>query len=290
MKMNEYEIKEVVKRALYVTAAAAGFVTPLRSRFRTELRVLMYHKVNDLRPNTISVRTGSFQWQQELLHETCRVVPPSELEADLKSPGGPRPHVLLTFDDGYRDNLTNAYPVLKRLGHRALLFIPTDFIGGTRLPHDQRVPASNPTLSWDELRSMTDVFEIGSHGRSHTPLTRLPLDAAQEEIRSSKKILEDQLQVEVSAFSYPRGTPRDFSPGLERMVAEAGYRYCFTTVPGGNGQDVDLLRLKRVNVEDFGAFYFHALLRGPADVVGLKDTNMGVAVKTALNRLLGTHG
>lgn len=286
--MNKFLVKERAKRGVYLAAASAGSVTPLRSRFKQELRILMYHKVNDARPNTISVGVNSFAHQQQLLSDTCNVIPPGALGAALAHPGGPKPQVVLTFDDGYRDNLVNAYPILKQLGHRAFLFIPTDYVGGKQLPHDRKLATSNLTLGWDDLRLMMDVFVVGSHGKSHTPLTRLSLEAAREEIRSSKEILEDRLQVEVTAFSYPRGTPQDFSSDLEQVVADAGYRYCFTTVPGGNRSDAGALRLKRVNVEDFGAFYFQALLRGSADVVGIKDTKTGARLKAALNHLLGT--
>lgn len=288
--MNRYGSKDALKRTLYLAASSIGSATPLRSRFRRQLRVLMYHKVNDVRPNTISVRVDAFAAQQHFLQQKCRVVSPQELDEALDHPGGSSPHILLTFDDGYRDNLLNAYPILKELGHRAFLFVPTDFVGGKYLPHDAKLPTSNPTLTWDEIRSMQDVFEIGAHGCSHTPLTRLSLPAARDEIATSKVILEDRLQIEVRAFSYPRGTPDDFSPEAEDMIREAGYRFCFTTVPGGNGEGANRLRLKRVNVEDFGSFYFRALLNGTADTVGVKDTPGGLKVKGALNRALGTRG
>ena len=287
--MGRYRAKHELKRGLYVTASIAGRALGRRSLGDDEVRVLMYHKVTDARPNTISVRVDAFRRQQEILRRDCRVVSPDELEAALGEPssGGPR-RVVITFDDGYRDNLLNAYPILKALGHRGFIFIPIDFVGGRHLPHDGGLSTQNPTLDWSELESISDVLEIGSHGCSHVPLTRMSFADARREIEMSKKILEDRLQRSVRAFSYPKGTPEDFSSDLEGVVAEAGYDFCFTTVPGGNRSPSNRFRLERVNVEDFGDFYFRALINGSADVVGFKDTPTGLHWKRRVNRVFRT--
>ena len=93
--------------------------------------------------------------------------------------------VLLTFDDGYRDNLINAHPILKEYDCKAILCIPTNFPEGGTLPHDKDLSISNPTLSWKEISEMQDVFEIASHGCSHTALTKMPLTEAKKEIELS---------------------------------------------------------------------------------------------------------
>jgi len=247
----------------------------------------MYHKVTDLRPNSIAVSVAAFEEQQRILNEEFKVVPAVDVLAYFKH-GTPLPPraVLLTFDDGYRDNLTNAYPILKRFGHPALLFVPTDFVGGRVLPHDEMLSVSNPTLDWEDLTSMLDVFEVGSHACSHRPLTKIPRANAIDEIRRSKDHLQSRLGREIRAFSYPKGSICDYDEGLTEAVMQAGYELCFTTIPGTNLADADPFSLKRVNVEDFGIRFFRNLLDGSADVLALKDTRVGYRAKAWANRAL----
>ncbi|MGO9061822.1 MAG: polysaccharide deacetylase family protein [Candidatus Binataceae bacterium] len=195
--------------------------------------------------------------------------------------------VLLTFDDGYKNNFTDAYPILKKFGHKATIFVPTDFICGGILPHDLNLSTRQPVLGWEELSAMNDVFEVGSHGCSHRIMTRLPRLELERELRVSKEILENGLGSKVRAFAYPKGSIKDFNGETEMAVREAGYEFCFTTIPGTNLAGMNPLRLKRYGVEDFGMLYFRRLLDGSADVVGLKDTHFGYSVKALVNQGLG---
>jgi peptidoglycan/xylan/chitin deacetylase (PgdA/CDA1 family) len=265
-------------------------VTAFRQRVSElgSLRILMYHKVTPgFRPE-LSVRSEYFKRQQKLLAERFNVISLDQLEAFLGSQAPlPSKAVLLTFDDGYRNNLSEAYPVLKEFGHRALIFIPTDYVGGGTLPHDRVLTRSDPVLSWSELRSMLDVFEVGSHSCSHRILSALAREDAKREIAASKQILETSLGVPVRAFAYPKGGVTDFDVATEKIVSEAGYRFCFTTIPGTNLPGMNPLRLRRYGVEDLGMGYFRRLLDGSADLVGLKDTRFGYRIKSAINRTLG---
>lgn len=281
--------RESFKRSLYVGLVAVGRLTGGAHRRRVSgpdtLRVLMYHKVTDARPNSIAVGIDSFAAQQRVLYDNYEVV---SLEAVRRwiHCGEPLPAraVLLTFDDGYRDNLLNAYPVLAEYGHSAVLFVPTDFVGSAKpLPHDRHLVVANATVDWHELRSMLDVFEIGAHGRSHRVLTRLPAGQARHEIFASKRDLEEELGHPVRAFSYPKGSIGDFNPWIERCVRDAGFDLAFATLPGivRRGR-ANPLALRRHNVEDYGLGYFRALLDGSADVLAIKDTRAGYRLKRLL--------
>lgn len=286
-----------VKRPLYVGAASAGKMLGV-GRLRGlpdkqgTLRVLMYHKITGAAPNTIAVHPDSFQNQQQHLAERYKVVTLQQVRDHIAGvqPLPPRA-VLLTFDDGYRDNLTSAYPILKEFGHTAAIFPALDFLEGGVLPHDKHLQTENPTLSWSELQSMQDVFDVGSHACSHRPLTSLPLDEAVEEIERSKEALERKLEKRVFAFSYPKGSIGDFNDDLEAAVQKAGYEIAFTTLPGTNLPPMNPLRLRRHNVEDFGPRFFSSLLDGTADVLALKDTRFGYSAKSKLRKLLrADHG
>ena len=248
----------------------------------------MYHKINDLPNNTLSVSPAEFEEQIKYLKENYQVISSQDVINYLTQGNRfPERSVLITFDDGYRDNLTNAYPVLKKYDCQAILCIPTDFAEGGILPHDEDLPMPNPTLSWEEILTIRDVFEIASHGCSHKPLTGMPLAEAQKEIKISKKFLEQKLDQPVNVFSYPKGSILDFNDQLEEVIKSCGYQLCFTTIPIRNIGRFNPFRLGRYNVESFGLVYFKCLLDGSADIIGIKDTELGYKVKAAFNQLLG---
>jgi peptidoglycan/xylan/chitin deacetylase (PgdA/CDA1 family) len=283
-----------VKRSIYLTTVAIGRIARvgrlrgLPDRPQT-LRVLMYHKITSARPNSIAVDPASFEQQQAYLSEHYSVVRLSRVDGFFHMGEAlPRRSVLLTFDDGYLDNLRTAYPVLKRYGHTAVLFLPTGFVGRHALPHDCHLLTHNPTANWAELANVLDVFEIGSHGISHRPLATLDLSAAREEVRRSKEEIEQRLGVGVSAFAYPKGSIRDFAPEHADLLRSAGYRLAFTTLPGVNHSRTSPFRIRRHNVEDYGAPYFEGLLDGSADLLALKDTHVGSYVKQIARRAMGT--
>lgn len=282
-------LKERVKRPLYTGAVAVvrkSGLTSLRdlpNRPGT-LRVLTYHKVNNLTPNSLTVSTRSFRQQQLFLQEHFTVVSLQDVADHIGGRRSLLPRAtLITFDDGYRDNYTNAYPILKSLGHAAVIFVPTDFVGAKTLPHDENQSASNPTLDWEQLSEMSDVFEIGSHGRSHRSLARIPLSLARAEIVESKRILESKLGVRIRAFAYPFGSIGDFNDDLETCIRyDAGYDMAFTQLPRTNRGEINPFSITRYNVEDYGVDYFAALLDGSADILGVKDTRVGYLIKHSL--------
>src|SRR5919205_3313426 len=145
-------LKNAVYRAIGETVSGVGAADGTRS-----LRVLMYHKVNDLPGNPLTVPVGRFEEQMSELRELGYIV--VDLDAVLAHyvDGAPLPEgaVLITFDDGYRDNLENAAPVLRRHGYPAVQFVPLAYVGDRQpLPHEEHLAARgllNPTVDWDEL-------------------------------------------------------------------------------------------------------------------------------------------
>jgi peptidoglycan/xylan/chitin deacetylase (PgdA/CDA1 family) len=290
--LNSACAKQALKFCLYNGAAhllwisGMGTIRNLPSRANS-LRVLMYHKICDRTVPALKVGTAEFRRQQETLAANYRVISLNDLADCVDGTVDLPPRaVLLTFDDGYENNFTNAYPILKEYNHRATIFVPTDFIGSGILPHDRRLANPECVVSWEHLLSMLDVFEVGAHGCSHRILSRMEREAYEREIRDSKAVLEAGLGREVRAFAYPKGSIGDFNADTERAVRAAGFKFCFTTIPGTNLEPMCALRLKRLNVESFGMAYFKRLLDGCADIVGIKDTHWGYGVKRTINRML----
>jgi peptidoglycan/xylan/chitin deacetylase (PgdA/CDA1 family) len=283
-------LKNAVYRAIGETVSGVGGGNGTRS-----LRVLMYHKVDDLPGNPITVPVGRFQEQMSQLRELGYTAVGLDAVLAHYLEGGPLPEgaTLITFDDGYEDVLRHALPVLAREGYPAVLFVPLGYVGGTRpLPHERRVAAQglvNRTLDWDGLRELDAAgVRIESHGISHRALAELPLDEAMNEIALGKLQLEERLGREVKAFAYPKGSEAHFGPVHVSLVRQAGYGLGFTSVSGANGPQSDRFRLRRYNVEPYSARTFELVLSGACDLIGLKDTVPGTYARRALNATLGT--
>ena len=144
-----------------------------------------------------------------------RLLAALELHAVLPS----RPFVI-TFDDGYRDVLWNAAPLLHRLHMPAADFVITDRLAGP-----------DPSfLDWRELARLEALgFTIGSHTVHHLPLTALPSEQAYRELRESRLDLERHLRVSVWSVSYPLGR---VDGRIAALAARAGYLLGVTERPG----------------------------------------------------------
>jgi peptidoglycan/xylan/chitin deacetylase (PgdA/CDA1 family) len=167
------------------------------------------------------------------------------LDEPRPASGNPARRFVLTFDDGYRNVLEHAAPVLARHRFRAIQFIVAGAVGGTN-QWDVREggEVEERLMDWSELREwLAQGHEIGSHSVTHPRLTRLTRDQQREELRASKHRLEDELGVEVRHFCYPYG---DFDPALADLVRECGYRTACTQVGGVNTAATDPFQLLRI--------------------------------------------
>lgn len=287
--------KQRLKNAVYRgLGEAAGALAPRRESGRT-LRVLMYHKIDGRPGNPPAVPPALFAEQMAFLREHRYAVVSLDAVVSHYREAAPLPPraVLLTFDDGYRDNLEHALPVLREHGFPAVLFVPVGFVGSSRpLPHDERLAAAgvaNPVLGWDELAELErGGVSVESHGVSHQVLAGLGDAEAAREIEESKAALEERLGRPVRAFAYVKGGAAHYGPRDVELVRRAGYELAFATRTGANGPGADPLRLRRYNVEPFPIRTFELLLDGACDLLAVKDTKGGTRVKRALDRLLGT--
>jgi peptidoglycan/xylan/chitin deacetylase (PgdA/CDA1 family) len=285
-------LKNGVYRALGETVTGVG---ALDGESERTLRVLMYHKVNDLQPNPTTVPTDVFAEQMELLGELGYAPVSLERVRDHYVGGVPLPPraVLITFDDGYRDNLENALPVLQRHGYPAVVFVPIGFLDDDRpLPHEEALRTlgvRNYTVDWDELAALeAGGVRVESHGIGHRPVSELEPAQAAREIALSKLRLEERLGRPVDAYAFVKGSLADYRPEHVSLVQQAGYTLGFTSVSGANGPSTDRYRLRRYNVEPYPPRTFELVLAGACDLISVKDTVPGTYARRAFNKVLGT--
>lgn len=285
-------LKNGVYRAIGETAEVVGAVDEDGERI---LRVLMYHKVNDLSGNPVTVPVSLFEEQMAQVRDLGYAVVGVNDVLDHFSQGTPLPPraVLITFDDGYRDNLFNAAPILSRYGYPAVVFVPIGYLDSSRpLPHEESLVARgivNPTLDWSELAELEAAgIQVESHGISHRPLANLQIDEAAREITLSKLRLEERLGRPVRAFAFVKGSEADYRPVHLSLLKQAGYEVAFTSVSGSNSRKADPLQLHRYNVEPYPTRTFELVLSGACDLIAVKDTVAGWHARRVFNAVLGT--
>src|SRR5215218_910914 len=183
--MRAERIKQVLKNSVYRTIGETASAIGANGNGNRTLRVLMYHKVNDLPGNPLTMPVSLFDEQMDQLRELGYSVVGLEAVLDHYVDGKPLPPqaVLITFDDGYHDNLENAARVLSKYGYPAVLFVPIGYLGDPLpLPHEERLAAQgilNRTIDWEEIAEVERLgVRIESHGISHRPLADLEVDEA----------------------------------------------------------------------------------------------------------------
>jgi len=213
--------------------------------------VLLYHKIDKPGPGVL-VRGGftppaRFARQMSYLKKQGFVFySASELIDHYKEHRTfPANGVALTFDDGWKDNYLNAFPVLKSLGIKATIFLVPSCIGETSTKAMAPGESERAHLSREEILEMLQHgIEFGSHSVNHRWLHELPGEDVRFEVEESKKQLEDLLQQTCKVFAYPAGY---YSPAVEQIVENAGYVGAFTTIYGPR-EPLDLYALNRIEV------------------------------------------
>jgi peptidoglycan/xylan/chitin deacetylase (PgdA/CDA1 family) len=249
-----------VKEALYVLYLYCGYV-PLRDFFlaclgRSRAVVLYYHRIGGR--NVWTKPNEEFRRELAYLKRHYECLSFAELCERIRQ-GKPmrKRSVVITFDDGYRDNFTEARPALKEAELTATFFVSTGFIGTRReFDHDVRAykrgdiaSADFPKLTWDDLRLMqAEGFEIGSHTIYHTNMGSAEPATIEYEVRESLAMLNRELGDKPRAFSFPWGKPQDLSEPAIEIARQAGYYAAVSAYGGANTRGANLFNIRRMDV------------------------------------------
>jgi len=220
----------------------------VRLAFQTKVPILYYHRVKDNISPRLGVSPKVFESQIEYLRrKNYRSVSFEELEKHILFGQSLPPHpVIISFDDGYADFFTHAYPILKRFGFTATVFLVSDYIGKRSEWEGLKECEISPLLTRENIyRMLADGFHFGSHGRSHKKLTILPGEEARTEIEKSKEDLETLLQRPVRSFSYPYG---DFNKKVVEIAERAGFSAARTVRSGNTHFKEDLMQLRCIKI------------------------------------------
>lgn len=209
-----------------------------------QIPILMYHYLSQPPPNAniyrldLSVAPELFEQHLERIQsEGYTTISLYDLLAHLTQ-GAPLPEkpVILTFDDGYRDNYENGFPILMKYGMKATFFIVTDFIDEARPEY----------LSWDMVREMFAAgMSIEAHGRNHVSLRGQDDDYLVWQALGAAETIEFELGVRPRFVSYPAG---EYDQRTIDIFHSAHYWAGLTTIQGATHSSDNLFELRRVRV------------------------------------------
>jgi peptidoglycan/xylan/chitin deacetylase (PgdA/CDA1 family) len=218
-----------------------------------EVPILCYHRFGNGCDSPLCVSAELFDHQMRYLRNNgYRVISPEQLLAFLEYREPlPKKAVMITIDDGYRSVYNIAYPILKKYGYPATLFVYTNYVG-----------VSSKAITWKQLHELkSNGFTIGSHTIMHSDLSKQGDHESNEaynqrlrrELFDSKKIIDKKLNQDTFFFAYPFGRANTAAMAMSR---QAGYRLAVTVNRGGNAFFANpfLLRRDQILKKDMTSF------------------------------------
>lgn len=211
----------------------------------SSFRILLYHSITD---QMVKSDTGEETTPKALFEEQMRYLKNNKFNLisikdalnTLFGKGRLQPRsICISFDDGFKDNFSNAFEILKKFGIPATLFITLNFI-----EEHSRDPRF---LNKQELAVMKDsgLIDIGLHGKSHHALSRLPKEQLNEEVVTAKKELSSIINGEISLIAYPFGHRRSYNREVIQLAKRAGFIGGLSAAYGRNSRKTDPFSLRR---------------------------------------------
>ncbi len=248
--------KELLAGVLDKLAILRALVGIQKLCFRPFIRAVNYHAVPECWAET---------FEQQLRYYQKHFVPVG-LEDLAHLAAGTWPHekpgLIISFDDGLRDNAEVAAPLLEKYGFIGWFFIPTGFID---TPPDRQLDFAKEhdiftvhgdvetlpyAMSWEQVRYLAEHHVVGCHTETHIRLrAELTEQQLHREIGDAKQHLEERLEREISVFCWVGGEAWSYSPQAAKHIRDAGFEASFMTNNSLIRPGVNLLQLHRTNIE-----------------------------------------
>lgn len=212
-------MKKLLIFLVIIFAAIGGFIFHLFQREEGGVPILLYHQVNDIDKNDLTLTVEQFDAQMKyLVDEGYDIITPNELLDAWEGKGTLPPNpAVITFDDGHIEFYKNVFPILKKYNVKATVFLVTDYLN--LYPN---------YLTWDQAREMqaSGLVDFESHTLNHKVLTKIKSrDKLWSQLYGSKQAIEWYLKKPATFIAYPLG---QYDQDVEDMAKEAGYRAGFT--------------------------------------------------------------
>lgn len=246
--MRRSTITAKIKTAL---GRSADFTGLLRRDFRSQMVIVAFHRVNDwMAEDGITCSSGKFESFCRFFRSHFTVVPLAAQIAGCRDGRDTSGTLSITFDDGYRDNMEIAAPILRKLRLPATFFVTTGFIGTDYVPPwDQHLARQPGWMDWDQVRALREQgFDVGVHTDHHIDLGASSEELIRTELQRCRVVLQNELGVSATLFAYPFGGRGNISPPALQLVREAGFECCLSCCGGVNAPKSDPFALNRISV------------------------------------------
>jgi peptidoglycan/xylan/chitin deacetylase (PgdA/CDA1 family) len=201
--------------------------------------VLAYHNITDqltTGSDLYSVTTHNFIEHLTLLKKKYTIIEPRHL---FETSGSRRPQIIITFDDGKKNNITQAFPILDRLRIPAVFFICSGFIG------------ADGCMTAGDIRHMAGrSMIIGSHSHTHPDFGALSPKKTGQELRTSAQILSDLISRDITDFAYPYGNRYNMKESDKEALAACGFARAMMLGGSKPPDPDDPFRIPRMLVTD----------------------------------------
>jgi len=235
-------------------------------KLQTNTLILMYHSIDNKKLKRLKgIRVSIKNFDKQIAYLSKNNYKSYTLSEMIEQKEKlPPKSVVITFDDGYKDNFTNALAILKKYDFKATIFVITNRFDNDWSLHRKAKNANIVNyidkLSDEDIKNLLNsgLIEIGAHTINHKNFSKLTLQEKEYEILESKKILEEKFNITCKTFSYPFGI---YEKGDEEIVKKAGFIGAVTTEVRKVDLKTDsMFLLPRINIKD-GYFKFLYRLR-----------------------------
>lgn len=234
---------------VYKKVDAVYFEALLEKRAAGRIPVLMYHKiVNDSysSKHKTYITEERFSDHIQMLENNgfTSITFKDVQDAALLNKQLPAKPVIITFDDGYKNTVKKALPILQRYGHRAVFYL----LGSAEMKNNtwDALDGESALLSNEEILDLQSAgMELGAHSVTHRKLSELPDQELHFEVLEGKKYLEKIIEKEIISFAYPYG---NLCERTKEAVREHGFRFAVATDSGGMKLAEDPFQIFRVSI------------------------------------------
>ena len=212
-----------------------------------QLPVLLYHRVvnskKEVGKHKIYVFKDKFEAQLKFLKENGyeTLTFHDLLQHNIKDWNK---KIILTFDDGYEDNYTILFPLLKKYGFKAVIFLVTQ-----KKDNSWGILEGEPVfrmMNEKQIREMSEYgIEFGGHTKNHPDLTKISIEEAKKEIEGCKKDVEAITGKPAVSFAYPFGA---LNEKVKSAIKDAGYHFGIATTSGANLFSDDKFQIRRIEI------------------------------------------
>lgn len=216
--------------------------------------VITYHRIRDDNiDRDISVSIKNFEKQMKYLANNYNIISIDDLLKNInRHKINFLDNIAITFDDGFKDNYTNAYPILKKYRLPITIFLISGILGKD----------SNMLSISDIIEMKKHCINFGSHTRTHNILSNIGDNQLTEEISESKEYLENLINEKILYFAYPQGKNHHFNTIVKSLVKNAGYKAAFTMENKTIDLNSDMFALPRIGIRNCPLFVFKVRVSG----------------------------